>query len=114
MIEFQVKPETLIRRVSGRWTCSVGGEIYNVHDRAAESRRASATWTAAKLVQRDDDRPEIVKERFAAYERQTKPLAEYYRTHGVLKPVDGAQSVDAVTRALNEIVKGAEGRDGHL
>lgn len=113
VIEFQVKPETLIKRVSGRWTCSVGGETYNVHDRPPKVA-GICDVDGGKLVQRDDDRPEIVKERFAAYERQTKPLSEYYRTHGVLKPVDGAQSVDAVTRALNEIVKGAEGRDGHL
>ena len=37
-----------------------------------------------KLVQRADDRPEVVKERLAAYERQTKPLADYYRRQGVL------------------------------
>ena len=43
-----------------------------------------------KLVQRGDDRPEVVKERFAAYERQTMPLADYYRRHGVLEVVDGA------------------------
>ena len=67
-----------------------------------------------RLVQRDDDRPEIVKERFAAYERQTKPLADYYRTHGVLEVVNGDANVEEVTRALNDILKRAEGRDGYL
>jgi len=51
---------------------------------------------------------------FAAYERQTEPLAKYYRTHGVLETVDGDAGVEEVTRALNEILKRAEGRDGHL
>ena len=56
-----------------------------------------------------------MKERFAAYERQTKPLADYYRTHGVLEVVDGDADVDEVTRALNtKFLKCAEGRDGHL
>jgi adenylate kinase len=67
-----------------------------------------------KLVQRADDRVEIVKERLAAYERQTKPLAEYYRRQGVLDEVDAAASMEEVTRALEEILKRAAGCDGHL
>jgi adenylate kinase len=67
-----------------------------------------------KLVQRSDDRPEVVKDRLAAYERQTKPLVDYYRQHGVLEVVDGSASVEEVSRALSEIFKRAEGRDGHL
>ena len=103
VIEFQVAADTLIKRVSGRWTCTVGGETYNIHDRPPKVA-GICDVDGGKLVQRDDDRPEIVKERFAAYERQTKPLSEYYRTHGVLKSIDGAQSVDTVTKALNEIL----------
>ena len=41
-------------------------------------------------MQRADDRPEVVRERLAAYERQTKPLSDYYRRQGVLEIVDGA------------------------
>jgi adenylate kinase len=107
VIEFHVAAETLIKRVSGRWTCSVGGETYNINDRPPKVP-GICDVDGGKLVQRDDDRPEIVKERFAAYERQTKPLSEYYRTHGVLKVIDGAQSVDAVTKALNAILQGAK------
>jgi adenylate kinase len=104
VIEFQVAEDTLIKRVSGRWSCPVGGETYNVYDRPPKVP-GICDVDGAKLVQRNDDKPEIVKERFAAYEKQTKPLSEYYRQRGVLKPVDGAQSVDAVTAALNGILK---------
>ena len=55
-----------------------------------------------------------MKERLAAYERQTKPLADYYRTQGVLEVVDGDANMEEVSRALNEILKRAAGRDGHL
>ncbi len=113
VIEFRVNPETLVRRVAGRWTCIVGGETYNVFERPPKVP-GTCDNDGGKLIQRDDDRPEIVKERFAAYERQTKPLADYYRTHGVLEVVNGDADVDEVTRALNEILKRAEGRDGHL
>ncbi|MFZ3215265.1 MAG: adenylate kinase [Candidatus Acidiferrales bacterium] len=113
VIEFHVSPETLVRRVAGRWTCSVGGETYNVFERPPK-KPGICDNDGGKLIQRLDDQPEIVKERFAAYERQTKPLADYYRTHGVLEVVDGEADVEQVTRALNEILKRAEGRDGHL
>jgi adenylate kinase len=113
VIQFLVRPETLIRRVSGRWTCSVGGETYNIHERPPKTPGICDN-DGGKLIQRSDDQPEIVKERFAAYERQTEPLAKYYRTHGVLETVDGDAGVEDVTRALNEILKRAEGRDGHL
>jgi adenylate kinase len=113
VIQFLVSPETLVRRVAGRWTCSVGGETYNIYQRPPKTAGICDN-DGGKLIQRSDDQPEIVKERFAAYERQTEPLANYYRTHGVLETVDGDAGVDDVTRALGEILKRAEGRDGHL
>lgn len=113
VIEFMVSPETLLRRVAGRWTCSVGGETYNIYDRAPKVAGICDN-DGGKLVQRSDDRPEIVKERFAAYQAQTLPLADYYRAHGSLKTVDGGAAVNDVTRALNEILQQAAGSDGHL
>ena len=113
VVEFRVDPEVLLHRLSGRWTCSVGGETYNVHERAPKVPGICDN-DGGKLVQRSDDRAEVVKERLAAYDRQTKPLADYYRRHGVLEIVDGTASVEEVSRALNEIFKRAEGRDGHL
>ena len=83
MVDFCVSPEELVRRISGRWMCSVGGEIYNIHD-APPKVAGICDRDGGKLVQRADDRPEVVKERLVAYERQTKPLTEYYRRQGVL------------------------------
>jgi len=113
VIEFRVNPETLLRRLSGRWTCSVGGETYNIYERPPRVP-GICDKDGGKLIQRSDDRPEVIKERLAAYERQTKPLADYYRKNGVLEIVDGTASVEEVSRALDEVLKRAEGRDGHL
>jgi adenylate kinase len=113
VVEFRVSPDVLLRRVAGRWTCSVGGETYNVFERPPKVPGVCDA-DGGKLVQRTDDQPEVVKERLAAYERQTKPLADYYRSHGVLEIVDGTASVEDVSRALGEIFRRAEGRDGHL
>jgi adenylate kinase len=113
VVEFMVSPETLLKRVAGRWTCSVGGETYNIYERAPKVAGICDN-DGGKLIQRSDDRPEIVKERFAAYQAQTLPLADYYRAHGNLQTVDGGAEVNQVTRALNEILKRAAGNDGHL
>jgi adenylate kinase len=113
VVEFFVDSEILIRRLSGRWTCSVGGETYNVYDRPPKVPGV-CDRDGGKLIQRSDDTPEIVKERLAAYDRKTKPLADYYRKRGVLETVDGSESVEDVGRALGEIFKRAEGRNGHL
>ncbi len=104
VVDFCVSPEELVKRLSGRWMCSVDGEIYNVHD-APPKVPGICDRDGGKLVQRADDRPEVVKERLAVYERQTKPLTEYYRRHGVLDVLDAAVPVEEVHRALEKLVK---------
>ncbi len=113
VVDFRVDDDELFRRLSGRWTCSVGGEIYNVY-LAPPKVQGICDADGGVLVQRPDDRPEVVKERLAAYERQTKPLADYYRRQGLLDTVNAAANVEDVGRALGEIFRRAEGRDGHL
>ena len=113
VIEFRVSQETLLRRVSGRWTCSVGGETYNVFERPPKVAGICDN-DGGTLVQRSDDRSEIVKERLAAYERQTMPLAEYYREHGVLIEIDGTAGVDEVHSKLVQILSQAGERNGDL
>jgi adenylate kinase len=104
VVDFCVSPDELVRRISGRWTCSVGGEIYNVHE-APPKVPGICDRDGGKLVQRADDRPEVVKERLVAYERQTKPLAEHYRRLGVLDVLDAEAPLEDVSRALEKLVK---------
>jgi len=117
VIDFHVDEETLFRRVAGRWTCSVGGEIYNVYE-APPKAVGICDRDGGKLIQRADDRPEIVKERLRAYEQQTRPLADYYQRQGVLETVEASKSVEQVSAALTAILERSQrqeqGRDGHL
>ncbi len=113
VVDIEVSPETLVRRLSGRWTCSTGGEIYNVYD-APPKVPGICDADGGKLVQRSDDRPEVVKARLEAYERQTRPLAEYYRRQGLLHVVNGERDAEDVSRAIGELPSRAGWRDGHL
>lgn len=112
-LELRISREALLRRVAGRRTCSMGGEIYNVYD-APPKVADVCDVDGGRLVQRPDDFPEVVEERLRAYERQTRPLEEYYRARGVLELVDGSAPMEDVTRALVNIVDRAQGGDGHL
>lgn len=107
VIDFEVSSDMLVRRLSGRWTCSVGGEIYNDFEHPPKVP-GICDKDGGKLLQRADDRPEVVKDRLLAYERQTKPLVEYYRRQGVLEVVQAGASVEEVHRQLNEILARAE------
>jgi len=113
VVDIRVHPEKLIRRLSGRWTCSVGGEIYNVYDRPPKVPGV-CDRDGGRLVQRADDAPEVVKARLRAYERQTKPVSDYYQQHGVLEAVDGEADIEEVSRRVEKIVESAASRDGHL
>lgn len=113
VVDFAVPHEKLLRRLTGRWTCSVGGEIYNIYD-APPKAPGICDRDGGQLVQRADDRPEVVKERLIAYDRQTRPLVDYYRQRGVLESVDGSGGIEEVSRALDRILQCAKGSNVRL
>jgi adenylate kinase len=96
VILIDVDYNQLLRRLTGRRTCPACGRIYNVHlqpPRVAET----CDLDGSKLVTREDDSDEVIRERLTAYEQQTRPVAEYYRRTGRLVVVDGSLPADQVT-----------------
>ena len=111
VVNFSVSNDTLVHRVSGRWVCSVGGEIYNIYEHPPK-KPGFCDHDGGALVQRSDDLAEVVRERLVAFERQTQPLINYYRAKGDLAEVDGAASVEEVNRRLVDILA-SHGVDGN-
>lgn len=103
VVHFVVDPNQLMRRLTGRRTCKIGGEIYNIYDHPPKVP-GRCDRDGGELIQRPDDREEVIAERLAAYDRQTRPLVDYYRSRGVLKDVDGMASPEAVTKSVLELV----------
>ena len=114
VIRIQVDYNKLLLRITGRRTCPTCGRIYNVHSQPPLVDEI-CDLDGTKLVMRDDDREEVIRERLDAYERQTKPVADYYQHLGRLATIDGDQPVDDVTtRILQEIDGNAAGAaEGH-
>jgi adenylate kinase len=113
VVDVQVDQDLLMRRLSGRRMCSIGGEIYNIYDKPPKTE-GFCDIDGGKLVQRTDDQPDVVKQRLVTYDRNTKPLTEYYKRKGLLDIVDGSLPTEEVSKALQAAVKRSEDRDGHL
>ncbi len=106
VVHFVIDPSMLLRRITGRRMCKVGGEIYNIYERPTKVE-GRCDNDGGELEQRPDDREEIVAPRLHAYQKQTEPLVAYYRRLGRLREVDASTSVHEVSRQVLEIVRGA-------
>ena len=106
VVHMVIDPRLLLRRITGRRMCKVGGEIYNIYERPPKVA-GRCDNDGGELEQRADDREEIVGPRLAAYEKQTAPLAAYYRRLGRLRDIDASKSVDEVAKLIVEVVSAA-------
>jgi len=96
VVRIDVDYNELLLRLTGRRICPACGTIYNVH--LQPPRKGDlCDKDGSKLVIRDDDREEVIRERLLAYERQTRPVAEYYASRGRLVSVDGDSPVEQVS-----------------
>jgi adenylate kinase len=90
---------TLVERLSGRWTCRAEGHVF--HEKYNPPKKTGVCdFDGSELYQRDDDKTETVSRRIQVYFTQTAPLIAYYREHGLLSEVDGAQPINQVTSDL--------------
>jgi adenylate kinase len=89
-----VRRETLMKRLAGRRTCPSCGTVYNVHSMPPGANTCS--HDGAQLVQRDDDKEEVVAHRLEVYQKQTQPLIEHYSKLGLLRVVAGEGALEEV------------------
>jgi len=98
----------LLRRLTGRRTCKVGGEIYNIYDRPPKAEGICDN-DGGELIHRPDDREEVIQPRLNAYEKQTAPLVSYYRRLGALHQIDASKSVAEVEQEITQAVANIRG-----
>jgi adenylate kinase len=85
-----VPDEEVIRRLSGRRVCVKSGHNYHV-DFDPPKHEGVCDQDGSRLVQRDDDTPEVVEHRLAVYREKTQPLVEYYDSQGLMRRIDGTR-----------------------
>ncbi|MFZ9595057.1 MAG: adenylate kinase [Bdellovibrionia bacterium] len=105
---FSIEDQDLLRRLTGRRTCLTCGAMYHVESLVPKQAN-QCDHCGSALVQRDDDRIEVVQKRLDVYHGQTKPLVGFYRQQGKLKVVDATESAQAVTQSLMRVMGSGEG-----
>ena len=91
----EVPDHEVLRRLTGRRICTANQHVYHVEFDPPE-QEGVCDEDGSPLVQRDDDRPEVVKHRLEEYKEKTMPLSGYYEEKSILRRVDGARRADEV------------------
>jgi len=98
-----VPDDILIERLSGRWTCRANGHVF--HEKFNPPVKAGiCDFDGSELYQREDDKPETVRNRIKVYQEQTAPLIAFYQSKGLLVEIDGTQAIEQVTADLYQAI----------
>jgi adenylate kinase len=101
VLDIEVDEDILVKRLTGRRTCSLCGEIYNIYFHPPKADLI-CDKDGGKLLPRADDNERTIRQRLEAYHKQTSPLIEYYRRQGVLLAVDGNKDPKTIAQGLLE------------
>ncbi len=110
VIVVDVSDDTLVKRISGRFTCANCGESYNDFFRLPKQEGVCDRCGSTSFKRRSDDKPETVRERLQVYHKETKPLIDYYRGKGKLHIIDGELPIEDVNRNISNIVERASAK----
>jgi adenylate kinase len=91
--------DILMKRLTGRRTCSLTGKLLNIYFSPQEELDA-CTEAGGELIQREDDNEQTIANRLDVYRENTEPLVDFYRKRGKLKTVDAEGDIDEVYERL--------------
>lgn len=104
VLNLNVSDDAIIRRMAGRVYCKQCGQVFNRYF-APPAVEGVCDRCKGTLLQREDDKPMVVKERLKVYHLQTEPLIHYYESRGVLKDINGERTPDAIYQELKAALK---------
>jgi adenylate kinase len=100
VVYLKVGTPELVKRLAGRMTCPVDQKTYPAGTKVCPEHQVA-------LVQREDDKPEAVKQRIEVYLDKTLPLLDYYRQQGLVSEVEGVGTIDEIhSRVLKAVGRG--------
>ncbi len=101
---FDISDSELLERLSVRRTCLKCGSMYHLRS-APPKKDGICDRCGSELVQRDDDRPEVIRKRLQVYHQQTEPLVEFYKRQGKLSSLDASRLPDQVAQAIEQTLE---------
>ena len=99
VVSLVVQDDEIVSRIAGRRTDPETGEIYHVEYKPAPQDIRS------RLLQRDDDTEDTVRNRLSTFHKQTAPLSDFYRDKGIVIEVDGSGDIEQVSSSIEAIIK---------
>ena len=106
VILINIDKNTLEKRITGRRLCEKCNAIYNINDKNNTPKVESICDNCGgKLYQRSDDNLESFQTRYNTYLEKTEPIIEHYKKQGVLKEVNGDDTVENIFKKIDEIIK---------
>jgi len=106
-LKLSVSLDVIKKRISGRSVCSICGKIYNEFFNPAP---INAECCASKFLQkRSDDTLEIAVTRYQTYERNIKPVIDFYKETNLLKVVNGETSITEINSEISGLIEGIKG-----
>ncbi len=100
VINFKIDESQLVNRLTARRTCKNCNRVIHEGEVSADSKPCAKTGQKCEFIQRDDDKPEVVRKRFEVYNTQTAPIISHYKTHPKFIEVNADQTPDAVTQSI--------------
>lgn len=104
VILFEISEDVVVDRISGRLTCSQCGALYHIKYNPPKEDLI-CDLCGGKLIQREDDKEEVIRRRFKVYQEQTQPLIAFYRERNKLFSLDATQSVEEISKKIIEAIK---------
>jgi len=93
-----------MERISGRRTCSKCGAIYHLKN-VPPTIEGVCDSCSGRLVQRADEKPEVIKKRLDVYREKTKPVADYLRTKGLIADIDANYPIEEIDKIIVQCEK---------
>lgn len=100
-VHIQVAFDELLKRLTGRRTCTQCGALYNVYF-SPPRQEGVCDRCGGTLMHRDDDNEQTISRRLRVYEEQTQPLIDYYEAQGKLAAISGSGEVTEILRRVSE------------
>jgi adenylate kinase len=98
-----VPDEEVVRRLSGRRVCVKAGHNYHV-EFDPPKHEGVCDQDGSRLVQRDDDKPDVIRNRLRIYHDQTEPLVEHYDEQGLMRRIDGTREPTEVHGHIRAVI----------
>lgn len=105
VLTIEVEDEKIIERLSGRLECKKCGSTYHKEHKKPQEEGICDNCGGV-LTTREDDKPEIIKDRLATYYKQTEPLKKFYADRGILKIAIGQENISDTTTAVLKALEG--------